>query len=262
MSAAANSKRELYEADQQARDEATRVFEGPFLLEAGAGTGKTATLVARVVSWSIGPGWERAQAALTEGSDVTPERIAGRVLDGIVAITFTEAAAAEMATRVDQGLATIEAGETLLGLPADGIDSSSEEVRERASQRRSSIERLTVCTIHSFCRRLLAENPLELGIDPGFQVDADGSASANLLRQAIEIRLREAFTAKDPDPDHVLLAARGKSPNDLQEALEALLDAGASPNDLAESPWTETAIVELSHRLKALFHEWSEVHAE
>ena len=38
------------------------------LLEAGAGTGKTAVLVARVVAWCLGPGWERAEARLARAA--------------------------------------------------------------------------------------------------------------------------------------------------------------------------------------------------
>ena len=69
---------------------------------------KTATLVARILSWCLGPGWERAADALGAASPeapvapdaVAPEQIAARVLEGVVAITFTEAAASEMAERV------------------------------------------------------------------------------------------------------------------------------------------------------------------
>ena len=53
----------LREADRQARIFAQREFVRPVVLEAGAGTGKTATLVARIVTWCIGPGWERARAS-------------------------------------------------------------------------------------------------------------------------------------------------------------------------------------------------------
>ena len=41
-------------------------WSAPLLLEAGAGTGKTAVLVSRIVHWLLGPGWERATAQLAE----------------------------------------------------------------------------------------------------------------------------------------------------------------------------------------------------
>ena len=92
-------------------------FDRPLVLEAGAGTGKTAALVARVVGWCLGPGWRQAASELAaqrqrsgKGEAPAAERVAARVLDGVVAITFTEAAAAEMGSRVAQGLAEVERG--------------------------------------------------------------------------------------------------------------------------------------------------------
>ena len=45
--------------DGAARRRAVLEFSRPLLLSAGAGTGKTATLVARICHWVLGPGWER-----------------------------------------------------------------------------------------------------------------------------------------------------------------------------------------------------------
>ena len=85
--------------DAEARRLARSCFDRPLIIEAGAGTGKTATLVARIVVWCSGEGWEVARAALVGNGTPVPEtdRIAAQVLDGVAAITFTEAAAAEMA---------------------------------------------------------------------------------------------------------------------------------------------------------------------
>ena len=88
------------EADQAARLEAQTSFHHPLVLEAGAGTGKTATLVARVLVWALGPGWEKAKEVISQDtipSELTDtERIATRVMERIVAVTFTERAAEEM----------------------------------------------------------------------------------------------------------------------------------------------------------------------
>ncbi|HUK14508.1 MAG TPA: UvrD-helicase domain-containing protein, partial [Thermoanaerobaculaceae bacterium] len=54
----------LREADRRARARSQTEFDRPLVLEAGAGTGKTATLVARVLAWCLGPGWRRAETEL------------------------------------------------------------------------------------------------------------------------------------------------------------------------------------------------------
>ena len=73
--------------DARARHLAQTCFDRPIVLEAGAGTGKTSALVARILSWSMGPGWQRASEALRSVSiKVTPELVAVRVLSRIVAI--------------------------------------------------------------------------------------------------------------------------------------------------------------------------------
>ena len=48
----------LLELDTEARELAHTEFETPLVIEAGAGTGKTALLTARAVAWCVGPGWE------------------------------------------------------------------------------------------------------------------------------------------------------------------------------------------------------------
>ena len=67
--------------DAQARARAQLEFDRPLVVEAGAGTGKTAVLTSRLVAWSLGPGWERSALRSTEaGSDATPPAIARDVL--------------------------------------------------------------------------------------------------------------------------------------------------------------------------------------
>src|SRR5512145_3234968 len=106
------TRADLAVLDLEARLVAQREFRRPLMVEAGAGTGKTAALVARILAWSLGPGWERAAAA--EGDSADP--IAARTLRGIVAITFTEAAAAEMATRFAEALEELASGRRPTGV--------------------------------------------------------------------------------------------------------------------------------------------------
>jgi hypothetical protein len=49
---------QLLERDRAARKAAQTVFDRPLVLQAGAGTGKTTTLVGRLLAWALGPGWE------------------------------------------------------------------------------------------------------------------------------------------------------------------------------------------------------------
>ena len=90
--------REAREHDAKARVTAQTVFDRPVVVEAGAGTGKTSILVARIVVWSLSAGWERAlarlDAAAPAGRQPSLEDVATEVLGRVAAITFTEALAA------------------------------------------------------------------------------------------------------------------------------------------------------------------------
>ena len=94
---------ERLHADAEARRLAHTEFERPLVVEAGAGTGKTALLTARVVAWCLGPGWQLRDH---EGADnaavalTAAEAFFGRELDDEV---VTEAFA-EIASVVCPGL--------------------------------------------------------------------------------------------------------------------------------------------------------------
>jgi ATP-dependent exoDNAse (exonuclease V) beta subunit len=47
-------------------------FDHPVALEAGAGTGKTTVLVARILAWCLGHGWTRARVRLLDGRNTEP----------------------------------------------------------------------------------------------------------------------------------------------------------------------------------------------
>jgi ATP-dependent exoDNAse (exonuclease V) beta subunit len=164
----------LRREDGEARSLAQREYTRPLVLEAGAGTGKTATLVARVVVWCLGPGWERAanELATRPERERTPERVAARVLRGVVAITFTEAAAAEMALRVERALAGVEDGELVVGLDESVLPAGEHRV-QRAAWLRDVLDQLPVQTIHAYARRLLTAHPFEAGLHPSLEVDAE-----------------------------------------------------------------------------------------
>ncbi len=234
------SESDLRERDQAARRLAQTSFDRPLVLEAGAGTGKTATLVARVLAWCLGPGWQR-----NSGADLAPSDsdVAARVLERIVAITFTEAAASEMAQRVAEGFAALAAG----ALPTGTLDDALPEPDLRATRARAllgHIDRLAVRTIHAYCRRLLAAFPLEAGLHPNFAVDADRTRLAQVVREVVESRLREAYA--DPgDASFLQLAEHGHGPGELEEVLVQALGAGLPSEALERDPFPPDRIAAL-----------------
>ena len=125
----------LRSADAAVSSAAQRVFDRPFVVEAGAGTGKTTLLVARCLAWALGPGWKLAEDRLGAGE---PDGVAAEVLSRVAAITFTEAAAAEMANRLGEVLAEIAGGKLRAGIDAGSADRSgaaARGARPRAARR-------------------------------------------------------------------------------------------------------------------------------
>jgi ATP-dependent exoDNAse (exonuclease V) beta subunit len=136
----------------------------PLFVHAGAGSGKTSVLVERFV-----------RAARDDQAGV----------DGVLAITFTDKAAAEMKLRIRNRFA---------------------ELGERELARET--ERAWVSTIHGFCSRVLRAHPLAAGIDPEYRVLDEGEA-ARLALQASEQAMEE-FLGEGSEPERLeLLAAYG-----------------------------------------------------
>ena len=199
--------------DSQARHSARTQFDRPVALEAGAGTGKTTTLIARLVAWLVGPGWVDARSTLR----------------GSVAITFTEAAAAEMHERLTQALSALACGVPPKGLPLAELPL---EAVERAAALRDALEEPIAITIHAFARSLLARFPLEAGLQPGFSVDADGRERERVVRELVEETLADVLS-RELDPRWAELFREHVAPQDLGPVLLGLCAEGASEADLA-----------------------------
>src|SRR3954463_11998911 len=127
--------------------------KGSLFLHANAGSGKTSVLVERFVR------------AVRE--DEVP-------VDRILAITFTEKAAAELKQRIRARF--LELGQ-----------------REHAR----SAEGAWISTIHGFCSRLLRTHPLAAGIDPEYRV-LDEPEAERIGIDAFE-RSLEAFLAREAE---------------------------------------------------------------
>lgn len=248
------SSDDLRQEDAAARIIAQTIFDRPVVLEAGAGTGKTAALVARILVWSLGPGWELAKT-VPGIQDEDAEQIAGRVFDGVVAITFTEDAAAEMTRRVAQSLhilegKTVPKGRNLAdvdndipGLSRAEIPENPSVVIERAGALLKVLERLRTSTIHAFSRSLLARFPVESGIHPSFEVDADGTAVGECIERAVEEvlgegyrRSEESFMNETLTADVMVLAERRVGPANVRKAAEKLVGAGVASDVLIADP--------------------------
>ena len=145
-------------------------------VEANAGSGKTKVLTDRVLSLLV--------------NGAAPERL--------LCITFTKAAAAEMANRLHKrlGLWSILDEADLRGeiRALDGASVTPEKL-SRARQLFATVldtpGGLKIQTVHSFCQSLLGRFPLEAGVPPQFSVMDDREAAA-LMRIARDTVLHAA----------------------------------------------------------------------
>src|SRR5690348_1038607 len=117
--------------DADARRATLDRLDATLFVEAGAGSGKTHSLVGRVVATVLHPA-------------------AGVPLAEIAAVTFTEKAAAELRDRLrtafEQRLAAAPAG--------------SAEAR-RAVEALDDLDTAAIGTLHAFAQRILADHPIQ-----------------------------------------------------------------------------------------------------
>jgi ATP-dependent helicase/nuclease subunit A len=207
--------------DGGARDIARFDLEANVIVEAGAGTGKTSLLVDRILF------------LLLAGRKGRPVRIAQ-----IVALTFTEKAASEIKLRLAESLDAVCSSAEGAALPEEKARHARSILRELddrfgrkpgdaallAQAALRDIDRAEIGTIHSFCSSLLRLYPLEAGLDPEFQVDADGSALSELFEgewaRWLDVELGEKGSR--PEPWKALL--REASLDDLQALALGLLN--------------------------------------
>jgi ATP-dependent helicase/nuclease subunit A len=139
---------------------------GNLLVVAGAGTGKTRTLVARCLRL------------------VADERVS---LENILMVTFTDAAAAEMRARLRAELRQLQAAR-----PAD----------PHLAEQLALLDTARLCTLHSFCLQLAREHFHELGLDPQFSV-LDEPQTRPLMRATLDALLERHYTGTDAEAQAV-----------------------------------------------------------
>ncbi|HEX4805529.1 MAG TPA: UvrD-helicase domain-containing protein [Conexibacter sp.] len=170
MSAAATGAPPAFTDEQRA----AIARDGGLLLTANAGSGKTSVMAERYVRLASEP-----------DTDV------GRIL----AITFTEKAAAELKTRVRARFEALGDGE-----------------RARAT------EGAWISTIHGFCARLLRAHALAAGVDPRFAV-LDERVARRLAADAFQAALEDLVAAHGDAALELIAAYR---PAELRDATVAL----------------------------------------
>ena len=178
---------------------------GGLLLTANAGSGKTSVMAERYV-----------RLAREEDVDV------GRIL----AITFTEKAAAELKARVRARFEALGDGE-----------------RARAT------EGAWISTIHSFCARLLRAHALAAGLDPHFAV-LDEREARRLAAESFAVALDDLVVAHGDAALELIAAYR---PADLRDAVVALHgELRSRGHEHPQLPRAQPADLQAAHAALAL----------
>ncbi|MCB9955161.1 MAG: double-strand break repair helicase AddA [Parvularculaceae bacterium] len=217
---------ETTRAQRNAADPVNSAF-----VAANAGSGKTRVLTDRVARLLL----------------------AGAQPDRIVCITFTKAAAAEMASRLFEMLGEWAlADDARLSEALGKLEGKRKRDAENLARARRLFARaletpggLKIQTIHSFCERILKRFPLEAGAAPDFSVieesDAQALAKAALLDVATDARendTRRAFRRLSerfaPDALRDLLIAGVTSRLSLSATLQSAGGWGELINETAQ----------------------------
>lgn len=192
-------------ADLEGRSAVREHLDETLFVEAGAGSGKTTALVGRIV-------------------ELVRARRVG--LGEIAAITFTEAAAAELRARLHRALVSAE----------------DPWLNEQAHE----IEDATITTIHGFAQRLLSEHPIEAGLPLRFEVLDEIAGAIDFERRfaAFLDRLYEDGRVRSVLLGALALGVRPTALAAVSRAIEERFD----PSVLPGSPAPDETLEELVSR--------------
>jgi ATP-dependent helicase/nuclease subunit A len=198
-------------ADADARRRILTEFGTNFFVEAAAGTGKTSALIGRIV------GLVRSGAG---------------TLAGTVAVTFTEKAAGEMKLRLR--LEIEKARAEAVGQERFRLDRALEE-----------LELARIGTIHAFCGDLLAERPVEAGVDPLFKVVPEDEAKA-IADEVFDRWLYSVLTNPSEGLRRVLRRRSvGESPQEqLRQAMHSLREHRDFPERWRRDPFSRDRAID------------------
>jgi ATP-dependent exoDNAse (exonuclease V) beta subunit len=214
--------------DAAARERIRTSLGESLIVEASAGTGKTAELIRRIV---------RVLAA-------------GTPVEKVVAVTFTHKAAGELKIRLREQL--------------DKARAASADVQERAHLE-DALERLeeaAIGTIHGFCAQILRERPVEARIDPAFEELTEPEA-ARIYDRAFDLWFQKKLDAGSTALRRALTRLAWREPWQAElPAMESIKSAGKHLLDWRgyASPWRKEPF-DRGARTEALMRQCREIAA-
>ncbi len=133
--------------------------KGNILISASAGSGKTHTMIERVIRLIL-----NGKARVEE----------------ILAVTFTEKAAADMKEKLKSAL----------------IKTVDESGKKWLSEQINAVQTSDISTIHSFCARLIRNYFYQAGVASDFKIADDGEAAV-ILEQSLDKVMREFYESEE-----------------------------------------------------------------
>ena len=180
-----------------AQQNAIDVQGGSVIVSAAAGSGKTRVLVQRVI-----------KMLTDENAPVAADRL--------LIVTFTNAAAEEMKKRI------MSAIETLINEQPENISLRQQQIR---------LSNADICTIHSFCSRILRENFFLVDINQDFRIAQDTELEAMKYRIMSDI-IEEKY--KENTKAFSLLSAMFSGAKSDQKLENTLLEIYSKSNSHAD----------------------------
>ncbi len=191
--------KEEFLIDDRSRERIVTDMDTCFMVEAGAGSGKTTMLVNRMV------------AMVESGIDIRQ----------ICAITFTKAAAGEFYRRFQRIL--LKRSNPAYDYESDSkgrageLPAPTEQSRKNCAYALENIDLCFMGTIDSFCNRILTEHPTEAGIPSDAAVKSDDEMYSIYHKTFVDIgngkygselrSLQEEFIRLNTNPEEVYLRA-------------------------------------------------------
>jgi ATP-dependent helicase/nuclease subunit A len=222
---------------------------------------KSATPEQKIASNPEASAWVGANAGSGK-THVLVDRVTRLMLAGvdpvsILCLTYTKAAAKEMANRLHErlgawvGLSNAALTKQLVEMGHDEVDHKTlSRARRLFTAALETPGGLKIQTIHAFCERILQLFPVEAGLAPGFEV-LESSQSRQLLREARDRVLREA---QGDETSHFASALEIITRHTHSDSFDALLERLLSRRQVLKDALAAYGSIEnIGQALKAEF---------